>query len=83
MINKYIKSNKGITIIGLVITVILLLILTGAAIYNVNLSNNKSYYNKMVADIELLSGETLVYYNKYNERPKNERTIIIDKVKYW
>ena len=83
MINKYIKSNKGITIIGLVITVILLLILTGAAIYNVNLSNNKSYYNKMVADINLLNDKILVYYNKYNEIPKTDRSIKINEVTYW
>ena len=84
MIKERINSNKGITIISLVMTIVLLLILTGASIYSINVSNNGSYYyNKMVADINLLNDKVLVYYNKYNEIPKTSRTIVINGTTYW
>ena len=83
MIKEKINSNKGITIVSLVITIVLLFILTGTIIYGINLSNNRSYYNKMVADINLLKDKNLVYYNKYNEIPKTVRTISINETQYW
>lgn len=83
MIKERINSNKGITIIALVITIVLLLILTGVVIHSVNISNNKEYYNKMVADINLINDKVLVYYNKYNEIPKTTRKIVINQVTYW
>lgn len=82
MIN-ILKRNRGITLVALVITIILLLILTGTIIYNVDLSNSKLYYDKMVADINLLNDKILVYYNKYNEIPKTDRSIKINEVTYW
>ena len=82
MINS-LKRNRGITLVALVITIILLLILTGTIIYNVDLSNSKLYYDKMVADINLLNDKILVYYNKYNEIPKTDRSIKINEVTYW
>ena len=83
MIREKISSNRGITVISLVVTVILLLILTGAGIYSINMSNNRAYYNKMLADINLLNDKVLVYYNKYNEIPKTSRTIVINGTTYW
>ena len=82
MINS-LKRNRGITLVALVITIILLLILTGTIIYNVDLSNSKLYYDKMVADINLLNDKILVYYNKYNEITKPDRSIKINEVTYW
>lgn len=82
MINS-LKRNRGITLVALVITIILLLILTGTIIYNVDLSNSRLYYDKMVADINLLNDKILVYYNKYNEIPKTDRSIKINEVTYW
>lgn len=76
MIN--IKSRKGITMVSLVIAIVILLILSGTAIYNMNLSNGVSRYNNMVADIKLLNDKILVYYNKYGEIPKIEGGIIKD-----
>lgn len=80
MIN--IKENKGITLVTLVTTIIILLILTGTAVYNFSLSNETSYYNKMVSDIKLLSDKILIYYNKYAEIPKTNREITINGVQY-
>lgn len=76
MINM--KSQKGITMVSLVITIIILLILSGTAIYNMNLSNGAARYNNMVADITLLEDKILVYYNKYGETPKLENGITRD-----
>lgn len=71
-----IKSQKGITMVSLIITIIILLILSGTAIYNLNLSNGVARYNNMVADIKLLNDKTLVYYNKYGEIPKTDKNSI-------
>lgn len=74
MIN--IKSQKGITMVSLVIAIVILLILSGTAIYNLNLSNGAGRYNNMIADIKLLNDKALVYYNKYGEIPKTNRSSI-------
>ncbi len=71
-----IKSQKGITMVSLIITIIILLILSGTAIHNLNLSNGVARYNNMVADIKLLNDKTLVYYNKYGEIPKTDKNSI-------
>ena len=81
MIN--IEKNKGITLVSLVITIIILLILTGTTIYNFSISNEVSYYNKMVSDIKLLNDKILVYYNKYEEIPKTDREITINGTLYY
>jgi len=81
MIN--IKENTGITLVSLIVTIIILLILTGTMIYNFSMSNETTYYNKMVSDIKLLNDKILVYYNKYEEIPKTDRTININGVIYY
>lgn len=81
MIN--IKSNKGITIVSLIIAVIILLILSSVIIHNVNLSNDVSRYNNMITDIELLKDKILIYYNNYGEIPKAGRTINIEGIDYY
>lgn len=81
MIN--IKRNKGITLVSLVVTIVILLILTATIIYNYSISNETSYYNKMVSDIELLNDKILVYYNKYAEIPKTDRQITVDGTIYY
>lgn len=81
MIN--IKSQKGITMVSLVIAIIILLILSGTAIYNLNLSNGAARYNNMVADIKLLKDKTLMYFNKYGETPNTNRKISIGGIEYY
>ena len=81
MIN--IKEKNGITLISLVVTIVVLLILGGTAIYNYNLSNQVSVYNKLVADIKLLEDKTVIYYNKYGDIPKTDRNIHIGGVEYY
>ncbi len=77
------KSDKGITIVSLVVTVIILLILSGTAIYNINLSSGVGKYNNMIADIKLLKDKVLVYYNKYGEIPSTDKSININGIEYY
>jgi len=69
---EWISQNKGITLVPLIITIVILLILSGAAITSINESNDVGPYNNMVADLTLLEDKILVYYNKYGEIPKVE-----------
>lgn len=83
MTKEKIKSNKGITIVALVTTVIIILILLGVTISGINTSNNAVPYNNMMADITLLEEKLLSYYNKYKEIPKTEITKQIDGIQYY
>ena len=78
-----IKSNKGITLVALISTVIILLILSGVTITGINNSNGVGRYNNMVADIKLLKDKCLVYFNKYGEIPKTENIVTIDDIDYY
>ncbi len=80
MIN--IKTNKGITIITLVITVIILLILSGTIIYNTSTYNGTGNYNYMVSDIKILKDKSLIYFNQYGQIPTTDRAITIDGQEY-
>ena len=83
MTKEKIKSNKGITMIALVTTIIIMLILLGVSINGINISNNAVPYNNMVADITLLEEKLLLYYNRYKEIPKTEMAKQIDGVQYY
>lgn len=85
MIKEKINSQKGITIVAVVTSVVILLILSSVTIYSVRISNNAGPYNKMVADITLLEDKILVYYNKYGDIPIHETsaTVEIDEVDYY
>lgn len=73
MIREKISQNKGITLVSLIITIVILLIISGVAINGMEVSTNVAPYNNMIADITLLEDKVLVYYNKYGEIP-----IIVD-----
>lgn len=83
MTKEKIKSNKGITMVALVTTIIIMLILLGVSINGINISNNAVPYNNMVADITLLEEKLLLYYNKYKEIPKTEMAKQIDGAQYY
>lgn len=77
------SSEKGITLISLVVTIIILLILTGVVITNFNSSDEDGKYNNMKADIKLLKDKVLIYYNRYGEVPKTSRTIKVNNTDYY
>ena len=59
-----ISQDRGITLVSLIITVIILLILSGVTINNLSNSSNVAPYNNMIADIKLLEDKISIYYNK-------------------
>ena len=63
------KKEKGITLTVLVITIIVVLILTGTSIYNAQGSIRIQKLTKLVNDIELLREKVSEYYNEYGEIP--------------
>ena len=70
---KVVKNNKGITIIALVVTVVILLILTGTVIYNSNspsecvVKNMPENEKKHVFDNVIISNKKLIAQSKDNE----------------
>lgn len=69
------KNEKGITIVALVLTVILMIIISSTIIYNVRKSTNVEKYNNLCADIQLLEDKIAVYYNKYGQIPTKGESI--------
>jgi len=84
MMKEKINSKKGITLVSLVVTIVILLILSTVSIYGIKSSKNINPYNEMMADINLLEDKILVYYSKYSEIPKKDDSFeIIDSKKYY
>ena len=65
-----IKSNKGLTLISLVLTVIVILIITAAMIYNTKNQIQMKSVQNLSNDIEILNAKVDEYYLKYGELPK-------------
>ena len=77
------SSKKGITLTSLVMTVVIMLIISTAAIYSIKVSDNTGPYNNMIADINLLEDKIFIYNNKYSETPKTSRKIKINNIDYY
>ena len=70
---KKIKSNKGITIISLIIAIIILLILATVTITSTDTGSEYRRYKLMCNDIDLIEDKILYFYRQYGELPiKNE-----------
>ena len=63
------KGNKGITLMSLIISMIILMFITGAIIYNTQNHLSVSKINKLRLDIDALNGKVDEYYLKYGELP--------------
>ena len=63
------KGNKGISLISLIITVIILLMVTSAIIFNTKNQFNIRQINSLKNDINELSNRVEDYYLKYGELP--------------
>ena len=59
---NFIKNQKGITMVYLIITIVVMGILSAIAISTINNSNDVGPYNKMIEDISLLEDKVLIYY---------------------
>lgn len=63
------KSNKGITLTSLIVTIIIILILTTIIVKDTNTGKDYKMYKLMCADVEMLEDKILIYYNKYGDIP--------------
>ena len=64
-----IKQEKGITMIALVTTVMVLLILVNVLVYNAQDTIHIQALNDLYSDIELLRDKVSEYYNEYGSIP--------------
>ena len=69
MIKNKIKQEKGITLSILVITVIVMLIITGTLVYNAQDTAQLKKLTNLYNDIELLEEKVSEYYNEYGKIP--------------
>lgn len=65
----YFKSNKGVTLMALTITIIVMLIITSTVIYNTNNYVKTEKINKLYNDMESLNAKIEEYYLKFGEVP--------------
>ena len=63
------KNNKGISMVTLIITIVVILILSATMIVSVSDYTDTSVLMNMRGDIQLLKDKALVYYNTYGEVP--------------
>ena len=68
------KNNKGITLIMVVTTVILLTILTAVVITSTETGSDYKKYKNMCSDVDLLENKILLFYNKYGQLPSTALT---------
>ena len=72
MMKKILRNNRGITLISLGITIIVLIIITNVLILNVRENLNvKKLYN-LENDIQILRSRVLDYYSDYGTFPINK-----------
>lgn len=64
------RNNKGVTLISLGVTVIIILVITGAIIFNTKNQLMMREIQDLTTDIELLNSKVDEYYLKYGELPK-------------
>ncbi len=69
------KSQRGITLVILIITIVILLVLASVTIMNFDTGTDIRNYNYMCADIELLEDKILVYYNNNKTLPTKGEAI--------
>ena len=69
MMKEKIKTEKGVTLLALVITIIIMLILTNILIYNATDSIHIRNLNNLYNDIGILREKINDFYNKYGQIP--------------
>lgn len=70
---RNLRKEKGITMISVTISVIILLIITGILVYNARDAVYIKNYNSLKNDIELLRDKVAEFYNKYGNIPAKTR----------
>ena len=67
--NKFFKQEKGINLISLTITIIIILIITGILIFNARDSIYIKNLQNMYNDISTLREKVSLYYSQYGAIP--------------
>lgn len=62
-------KEKGVSLVSLVITIIVLLIIVSTTVYRIGSFTSTSRFNNMKADIELLHDKILTYRKQYEKLP--------------
>ena len=76
------KKNKGITLISLTITVVILLLITGILVYNAKDSIYIKQYRNLSNDIQNLRDKVSAFYNEYGNIPaKTKYTTLSEEIK--
>jgi len=70
--NYKLNEDRGVTLVALTITVVVLLIVTNIIIYNVRDNLGIETLRNMQSDIETLSDKVANYYAQYGEIPANK-----------
>lgn len=80
--NNKLKNSKGITLVTLIVTIIVLLIVSNVTIYSVKNNLGIEKLKNMQNDIENLSDKISAYYNQYGTLPIiNEEYTNITEIK--
>lgn len=66
------KNNNGVTLVILVITILVMIIITGTIAYNVTINMESTKITKLYTDLELLQDKISLYYAKYGGIPVKE-----------
>ena len=69
MKKNILKNERGITLVVLMLVIIIMTILVGAVVTNIDTGSDIRNYQYMRADIELLESKILTYYNKTGTLP--------------
>ena len=72
---KFFRNQKGINLISLTITVLVILVLTNVVIYNVKSNLKTQNIKSLQTDISNLREKISTYYSKYGEIPVNKEYI--------
>lgn len=73
---KILKNQKGVTLISLMLVIILMTVLLGIAVANIDIGQDIRNYNFMCADIELLEAKIMTYYNNNGTLPITGEVIV-------
>ena len=74
------KQEKGISMLSLIITIIILLILTNVMIYNARDNMYIKALANLYNDIEILNSKVSEYYERYGNIPASTEYINVNKL---
>lgn len=69
MINNKLRTNKGITLITLILATVIMLIISSILIYNAQTGVKTRALNNMYNDVKILKDRIDIYYSKYGALP--------------